>query len=157
MIITALNGQTAEAFDLIMKKEYAMAILQEKKAIEYRDFSNFYLKKFFENPKDLVPKKINVIHFRDYSGKWFLDVQTTCAAVSYLNEDFIPILEDYNELGMIEQCKANRGKKLSETPLVCFLPIVGIINTNLVDLSTLCNNEFTPLLEGIAPWDFQNN
>lgn len=155
MIITALNGQTAEAFDLIMKKEYAMAILQEKKAIEYRDYSSYYTKRLFDNPKELEPKPINVIHFHDYNKTWFLDVQITCAAASYLNEEFLPILEKYHELGMIEQCKANKGLKLNETPICCFMPIVGIINTNLVNLSDLAQNKFIPLQEGILPWDFQ--
>lgn len=161
-LVKSLNGQTAEAFDLILEKKYAMAILQERKTIEWRKWSKFYTSRFFKRVSpEVEPKKINVIHFHDYNTSWFLDVQiTTPAGVYLLDEDrladFLEFCHDYENAAL---CRKNtqEGKSYSDCGCVIMIPIWGIINTNLCPLSDLANNKFVKLQDHIKPWDFQMN
>lgn len=154
MKIKALNGQEAEAFDLIIRKKFALDIIGEKKAVEYRDYKLHYLRRFFNNLKTLEEKPINVVHFHDYNNSFFLDVQITQACAGYLDNDAIALLEKYHELQMVEVCKKNTTLADDDKPIVCMLPIVGIINTNLVSLSVLASNRFIPLQDDIKPFGF---
>jgi hypothetical protein len=160
MTVKALNGDTAEAFDLILEKKYAMAILQEKKTVEYRKWSKFYTSRFFKRlSPEVENKEINVVHFHDYNNTWFLDVQITAPTGIYLIDEggIADFLEYCKEYDMAALLRRNREQDLSyeEAGLIIMIPIWGIINTNLCPLSDLANNKFVKLQDHIKPWDFQ--
>lgn len=160
--VTSLDGSKGEAFDLIMEKKFAFAILQEKKTIEYRKWSKFYTSRFFKRvTPEVVPKEINLVHFHDYNQTWFLDVQITAAAGIYLlDEDRLAAFFDCcHEYEMAATCRKNtaEGKSYAESDCIIMMPIWGIINTNLCPLSDLVNNKFVKLQDHIKPWDFQMN
>lgn len=94
----APEPKVIEVLDLIMRKEYAKAILSGEKKVEIRDFSDHYLNRltdkavsawmeehrdkegmdmeaFDEFMNELRP--VLKIHFHNYNNSWFLDVECT--------------------------------------------------------------------------------
>lgn len=135
-VVTYKNGQTAEAFDLIMKKEFAYQILRGQKAIEFRDFSTHYCKRFLADAKKLEFKDLHAIHFHDYNNTWFLDVKM------YGGVALMPLIEEerwYFDMydcteaeATIDEASAQQLKRNSKKAKWLFcLPIYGVINTNL--------------------------
>lgn len=68
--------------NVLMRKEFALAILSGEKKYEYRSFNKHYVQRFCEYDTDksgnVTPtamKRIDRIHFYPYNNKWFLDVK----------------------------------------------------------------------------------
>lgn len=136
-VITDKKGQTAEAFDLIMRKEFAYEILKGNKTIEYRDFTQFYAKRFCSDVKELKRKPIYHIHFHDYNNTWFLDV--AIESVDICAVDCAPetrfYFESYGDTTMEEALDIADDKQIKiddkEALWTFCMPITAIINTNL--------------------------
>lgn len=150
-VVTYKDGKTEEAFDLIMKKEFAYQILRGQKQIEFRNFNTHYCKRFFADEKNLEFKPINKIHFHDYNNTWFLDVQM------YGNVALMPLIEEerwYFDAyecseaeAVIDEASENKLKRNSKKTRWYFcLPIMGVINTNLdttgIDVLFIDKNTF---------------
>lgn len=100
------KGEEVEAYDLIIKKEFAKQIVTGEKKLEIRAMSDFNIRKFFDNKKykdytenktDKMPfKEIDFVHLRDYSGNFFVDFMIgrigvgdmTCDGIHYLQETY---------------------------------------------------------------------
>lgn len=146
MIITDAKGNKAEAFDLILKKDFAYQILQGQKTIEFRSFTENYLAKFCtkklvrEYQKGLKnlkfePKEIFFVHFRDFNNTWFLDVgieAVDAMAMYYKNVDYFHERKCFECDDIIAQNRINGIEPNDERMQWFFcLPIRFLVKTNL--------------------------
>lgn len=118
--------------NLILQKKYAIEILQTVKKREYRDFSDFYIERFFEeceasdlhaveiplskrDKKYLRPKKIERIRFQvGYSKKYFI---IECAGWGMFTKQTCRNLTDFavNRSYSNEECEyKGAGKSLHD-------------------------------------------
>ena len=141
-------AKDVECLNLIMKREYAEQILAGTKKLEFRAFSDFYIKRIIdeassqyisehEDDDDVLTfcndiRQVKKIHFYTYSKAWYLDVecnfndifQITKEDIDYLHKkydchDFDKDLEDY-EANNIEQ-----------RPFVFFFECGKVLGTDL--------------------------
>ena len=139
--VTDRKGKSTEAFDLIMRKEFAYQILKGEKTVEYRDFSKFYLNRFYKDTKSWeLRTDSNCVHFHDYNNTWFLDVLVTeIEFFTFSDHDFFWHMYrgDTTFEKEIEEHHAKKRGFYDPDTTGCFcLPIAAIINTNL-DISGL--------------------
>lgn len=148
MTIT-VNGQQKEAYDLLMKKNFALEIVQGKKKVEFRSFSDYYASRFLDKEKakqnkaegktsldDLseeIRNDIKFIHFHDYNNSWYLDVELEgigyCIVDSY---DIEPLAEEYADFkDYLADAKENDKLPEDDRPMIFYLPIKQVISTNL--------------------------
>lgn len=152
-IIKDMFGNYAEAFNLLMKKENAYAILTGAKKLEFRDFfSDRLLQVFFKETKNqkspdyLKPRDIFHIHFHDYANSWFLDVSIEAVDIIAVHPDNREYFHKYGyhvldkEMDALEAAKTDHHAPSVRWFIV--LPITGIINTDL-DLSSLPEGSVT--------------
>lgn len=153
MIVKDLFGNYAEAFNLIMRKEYAYQILKGEKKIEFRDlFSDYFCSMFFKESKDkkspdyFVPRDIGCIHFHDYNNTWFLDVSIEAVDINAIHPDNADYFHKYGHhefdkaFAAIKEANIDAHDKQIDWYIT--MPITGIINTNL-DLSALPEGSVT--------------
>ena len=109
-----INGKQVEAYHLIMKKENAIDILNGKKKVEIRAFSEKYndlfinkklykeYQKDLENPNGSMTiedtlKDTAYIYFTNYNKTWELIVEILDIAVYQMTKEDIEVLnEDYD-------------------------------------------------------------
>lgn len=148
MTIT-VNGNTVEAFDLIMQKKFAKEIISGKKKVEFRSFSPYYIDRFMDkavakrNEKAGLQwgdegfeddfKAIEAIHFHDYNNSWFLDV--TIGSIGMFCVDTQDIDEYAGDYPEFEDYRADaiKNDELPEEdrPMLFYLLIEKIVATNL--------------------------
>ncbi len=142
--ITDSKGQKTQAFDLVMKKDLAMAILDGSKTIEFRSYSDFYISRFLQNAKDIKAGKENLpyqpyevffVHFHDYGKTWYLDVAIEAVDLWSMHEDSLPYLHEHNCHEMDELIAENKAKGLNPydegIQWAFCLPISAIISTSI--------------------------
>lgn len=144
-IIKDCFGQYGEAFDLIMRKEFAYPILTGKKKLEFRRPIPLYCAKFLKkwryadrhDPDYFVPKDIRCVHFHDYGNRWFLDIGIEYVDTFTFHANSLPYLHKYGHYEYDEDI--NRvPKRIPENKAhwMFALPVLEVIDTNL-DLSVL--------------------
>lgn len=146
MIITDAKGHKAEAFDLILKKDFAYQILTGQKTIEFRAGTDNYLAKFctkemvsdYKKGKKNIqysPKEVFFVHFRDYARTWFMNVAIRTVdfiAMHEKNLDYLHDLKCFECDDMIAQNKIDGIEPNDERMQWFFaLPIVHLVNTSL--------------------------
>ena len=136
--VTDVNGKQAEAFDLIMRKEFAFDIIEGRKRIEFRNMSQFYLKRFInisgkgKNEKWTF-KDTNYIHFHDYGNTWFLDVRICDICLLDLSQESLGIMHEYGHHEFDEMAKECKEDEVN----MFGLAIESILGTSLVNLSDI--------------------
>lgn len=149
MTIT-VNNQQVEAYDLLLKKEYALEILSGKKKVEYRSFSNFYQERFFD--KEIVArnkknnrkmsdvdfenefKDIWYIHFHNYNNSWYLDVAIETLGMCIMDsQDINALAEEYPTYfdDVIEEARQNDKLPVMDRPMMFYIVLDEIVGTNL--------------------------
>lgn len=157
-LVMDLNGKQVEAFDLIMRKENAWAILDGNKALELRSSSPFYIRRFL-NPKGTLdmtfeafePKDIHAIHFHDYNNSWFLDcscAHIVCIGTHPNSNMFLHTLRNHDLDELIAE-NEQKGLKEENCVAVFGLVIKHIYNTNLTTPDQI---KATGGGYGIIPW-----
>lgn len=138
-------GQKVEAYDLILKKPYALDILEGRKTVEIRAYSPFYCSRFTdahlfdENEKlraagredECVPPwrtDIGFVHFHDYGNTWFLDVGLDEIGLTDMTEEGVRFLAE--EFGFHEydnEWQQFAGLPEDEVPAFFYLHINEIV------------------------------
>lgn len=140
------NGQEVEAYALIMKKENALDILNGKKTVETRMFSDKYINMFMnvaqldentklskagrdEECKPSLRTDIEAIHFYSTGAPWTLDVAIDEIGIGEITEEGIKFMHDEFDFHdfdeQLEEFKKNPPKEL---PLFFYLHICEIIS-----------------------------
>lgn len=143
-------AKDVECLSLIMKREYAEQILAGTKKLEFRSYSNFYVKRLIDpevseyvrahiNDDEVVMfcndiKQVKKIHFHNYNNSWFLDIECDYNDVFRINKHDIEFLQkqygchDFDEdLKMMELNNVPQEKR----PWVFYLVCGKVLDTNL--------------------------
>ena len=138
--------------DLIMKREYAEAILRGEKKVEFREFSEHYVNRIYDkamvefvdrNIKDVEVamavdyyiseiRPVQTIHFHNYNNSWFLDVSVKVNdLVSVTTKDVKFLHEQFGNHELDEELKQVQREKNQNPPLYFYFEIGEVLDTNL--------------------------
>lgn len=144
-----VNGKQVEAYDLLMKKEYALEILSGKKRVEFRSFTDHYISRFMDreamkrnkakgNPtieelREEVRTDIEYIHFHNYNNSWYLDVEIEGIGYCFVDsQDIAPLAEEFDDFkAYIEDAKKNDQLPPDERPMMFYIVLAEVVATNL--------------------------
>lgn len=144
----APEAKEIESLSLIMRREYAEAILKGKKPLEYRDYSKFYISRLIDkdvsnyigahiNDDEIVMfcndiRQVKKIHFHDYNNSWFLDIECDYNGLFSITKKDIEFLQkqygahDYDkDLARFERLK------IKNRPFLFYFVMGKVIDTNL--------------------------
>lgn len=144
-------SEPIKCLNLIMKKEFAEAILRGEKTVEYRSYSKHYCDRLWDKkvtdwgdanvaPEDMdnflyicEPLRwVEKIHFHNYNNSWFLDVTVKNVLTVPVTRDNVDVLkEEYGSDELEEMCNDLDRRKEKNRPLFFVFPIDKILDTNL--------------------------
>lgn len=141
-------ARDVECLNLIMKREFAEQILAGTKKLEFRAYSEHYVKRLIDpdvanyiqmhvDDDDVMMfcsdiRQVKKIHFHNYSNSWYLDVECdyndvfsiTKRDIEYLNKEYD--CHDYDaDLARFEAMKAE------QRPWLFFFVCGKVLGTNL--------------------------
>lgn len=142
-----------EVLNLVMVRKYAKEIIEGKKKVEFRAYSDHYVGRLFDrnvldflknhDGDEVVEKAIEdgivdplrivrKIHFHDYNNNWYLDVDVS------VNDNLAITKEDVEMLNNLYDChemdrtlRSLELQKEKERPLYFFFVIDKVTGTNL--------------------------
>ena len=145
--------------NLIMRREFAEAIVKGEKKVEIRSFSDHYFNRLTDKVVDkwmsdhrddknmdkeafnefmCSTRPVDRIHFHNYNNTWHLDVTVTENALIALTEDNVEDLQKrfgFHDLdGMLEKIRNDEAKTNSDViarPLFYYFVIGEVLNTDL--------------------------
>lgn len=144
----APEAEEIECLNLIMRKEYAEQILRGEKPLEFRAYSDFYVKRLIDKKvseyigahveEDEVfmfcndVKQVQKIHFHNYNNTWFLDVECTFNDVFSINKHDIEFLQNkYGVHDFDEDLEKYEKANVKERPFLFYFVCGNVIDTNL--------------------------
>lgn len=147
----AYESKDIDCLDLVMKKEFAEAILKGEKVVEYRAYTRFYYDRIFdkkltewgeknvaeEDMEHFVDycrplRKVNKIHFHNYNNSWFLDVEIYANwTVVVTDASVVAMEEDYGCTELKELNDELNAKGETDRPIFFYFAIGDILDTNL--------------------------
>lgn len=139
-VITDVTGKQVEAFDLIMRKEFAFDIIEGRKRIEFRSLSPFYTRRFLDisgkgKNEKVAFKDVDYVHFHDYGNTWFLDVRISDIGFFDLSEKSLASMHEYGHHDFDEMAVEYRGRE-DEVNMFGLL-IESVLGTSLMNLSDI--------------------
>ena len=146
-------AKAIEVLNLIMTRKNAKEILEGKKKVEYRAYTDHYIGRLFDKDvleflkkhgeeEDVIKAQedgivdplrvVKTIHFHDYNNSWYLDcdvlVNDTCIV---MKEDIDFLHEKYDSHDLDEMYEALELKKEKERPLFFFFVVDKVKETTL--------------------------
>lgn len=144
-------SEPIKCLNLIMKREFAEAILKGEKTVEYRSYSKHYVDRLFdkkvmdwgdnnvaEEDLDLFMEVceplrwVEKIHFHNYNNTWFLDVAPKGVFTVPVTRENVEVLKtEYHSDELEEMCDDLDKMKEQNRPIFFVFPIDKILDTNL--------------------------
>lgn len=144
------ESEHVRCLNLIMKKEFAEAIVRGEKTVEFRSYSKHYCDRLFDEKVVAFRSKISEediddyedfakplrlvekIHFHPYNNSWWLDVEVIDnGIVSSSKEDAEFLKSEYNSTELMEMYEDCQKKNLKERPLLFYFALGKVLDTNL--------------------------
>lgn len=143
------KGEEFDAYDLIMRKDNAKAILDGSKTIEIRSFSDKYCRMFVDQKlidkneelrnagkedecipfAECIRGDIEVVHFRPYNNNWHLDAAIDEIGVcSMTKEDIEWLAQEFNYHEMDNEYQQYEHLPEDERPIFFYLHIKKVLN-----------------------------
>lgn len=142
-----------ESLNLSMIRKNAKEILEGKKKVEYRAYTDHYIGRLFDrNVLDFMKahegeedveqaisdgivdplRMVRSIHFHDYNNSWYLDVEVLVNdSISLKKEDMDMLHSEYDSHDLDSVFKSLEVQKAKERPLYFFFVVGDVIGTNL--------------------------
>ncbi len=139
-----VNGKEFEAYDLVMRRENAQAIIDGKKTVEIRSFNSHYMSLFYDkekrknfDPSDLSAeepfKETKYIRFHNYNYSWYLDVEIDEIGSIMLDKEGIGGLqEDFNFHELDSELERYKDTPADEIPFVFYLHIKKVVGRKAI-------------------------
>ena len=139
-----LNGKEYEAYDLVMRRENAQAIIDGTKTVEIRSFSSHYISLFYDKERrknfdatnvDIEEpfKDIKFVRFHNYNYSWYLDVEIDEIGSIILDKEGIGCLqEDFGFHELDHEIANYKDKPTDEIPLVFYLHIKKVVGRKAI-------------------------
>jgi hypothetical protein len=137
------DADDIECLNLIMKREFAEAIVRGEKKVEFRAMSDSYMNRLYDDrvlqfmdlheDDPLVQecaepmRNVKTIHFHNYNNSWTLDVECELNDIVVVNDEQVKYMqEEYGCHELDAQLKAT--KKSPNKPMYFYFVIGKIIN-----------------------------
>jgi len=144
----APEAEEIECLNLIMRKEYAEQILRGEKPLEFRDYSDFYIKRLIDKKvNDYISahveedevfmfcndvKQVQKIHFHNYNNSWFLDIECDFNDVFSITKHDIEFLQNkYGVHDFDEELERYEKANVKERPWLFYFVCGKVLDTNL--------------------------
>lgn len=143
-------AKDVECLSLIMKREYAEQILAGTKKLEFRSYSNFYVKRLIDpevsdfiranfNNDEVIMfcndiRQVKKIHFHNYNNSWFLDIECDYNDAFRINKHDVEFLQkEYGCHDFDEDLKRMDANKVPQEkrPWLFYLVCGKVLDTNL--------------------------
>lgn len=144
-------SEPIKCLNLVMKREFAEAILKGEKTVEYRSYSKHYCDRLFD--KEVVDwgdnnvaeedldefievceplRWVEKIHFHNYNNSWFLDVTVKdVLSIAVDRETVEYIKSEFGSDELEEMCNDLDKRKERNRPMFFAFPIDKILATDL--------------------------
>ena len=141
-------AEPLEVLNLIMRKEFALEIVQGKKKVEFRAYSEHFSSRLYDqdvlnfmqlhkNETDILDecdplRAVRIIHFHNYENSWFLDVECILNdVVAVTDEDVAYLNEEYDCHELDEQLQTLKSTGEDNRPMYFYFVIGKVLKTNL--------------------------
>lgn len=141
------RSENIKSLDLLLKKEFAEAIIKGEKKVEFRDYSKHYQDRLYDkvlldygnkniSEKDMDDfvdfarplRKVESIHFHNFNNSWSLDVEVIdnwTVAVTKEEVENLQMDYDCHELdGVLEELEKQKAK---DRPLFFYFALGKIL------------------------------
>ena len=135
------DADDIECLNLIMKREFAEAIIRGEKKVEFRAMSDSYMNRLYDDrvlqfmelheDDPLVQecaeplKLVKTIHFHNYNNSWTLDVECELNDVVLVNDEQVKYMQE--EYGCHELDAQLKATKRSHLKPMYFYFVIGKI------------------------------
>lgn len=141
-------AEPLEVLNLVMRKQFAQEIIQGKKKIEFRAYSEHYSSRLYDkevlqymqlhkNESEIIDqcdplREVRAIHFHNYDNTWFLDCECELNDVVAVTDDDVKYLQDeYGCHDLDEQLSQLKAVGENNRPMYFYFVLGKVINTNL--------------------------
>lgn len=141
-------AEPLEVLNLVMRKQFAQEILEGKKKIEFRAFSEHYSSRLYDkevltymklhaNEPNILDecdplREIHTIHFHNYDNTWFLDCECELNDIVAVTDDDVKYLQDeYDCHDLDEQLAQLKAVGEDNRPMYFYFVIGKVLKTNL--------------------------
>lgn len=148
MSTSYIIAETVEVLNLVMRKVFAQEILNGRKKVEFRAYSQHYLNRLYDKKvldymhlhrgeQDIIDecdplRPVKKLHFHNYENTWFLDVECTLNdIIAVTDEDVKYLQEEYGCHELDEQLTQLNATKAENRPMYFYFVIGDVIDTNL--------------------------
>lgn len=142
------EAEPVECLNLIMRKEFAKQILEGKKKLEFRGYTDHYISRLYDNdvlkfmqlhknePEVLAMceplRMVEKIHFHNYNDTWYLDVECTMNEVVGVTDADVEFLHSEYDCHELDDVLQQQNAINSEQRPMYFYFVIGkVIDTNL--------------------------
>lgn len=144
----APTAKDVECLNLIMRREYAEQILAGTKKLEFRSYSEHYVKRLIDKSvADYISRhmddeevltfcndirQVKKIHFHNYSNSWYLDIECNYNDVFSITKTDVGYLQDtYGCHDFDEDLERLEAKKEKYRPYIFYFECGRVLGTNL--------------------------
>ena len=142
------RSENIKCLDLLLKKEFAEAIVRGEKTVEFRDYSKHYCDRIYdkalvkygdehvaeEDMDDFLDfalplRQVDTIHFHNYNNSWTLDVEVVDNwTVAVVKDEVEALQEAYNCHELDDLLADLEAKKAQDRPIFFYFALGKVLS-----------------------------